>query len=127
MNLLLCFVMFIDATGFFIVPQTCRGSTTSPNEDNPSSRSNDSAENDTTLNFSNKNDNGDELMNNPTFSLELLAVVVSLFFVATVALVGGDKLFVTAPPGSPLTERVVIDADALLSEEFDRVSSSVKF
>ncbi len=61
----------------------------------------------------------------PSYTLELLAVAVSLFFVATVALTG-DKLIVT-PPESSSVERVVIDAEALLQAEFDRVSSSVEF
>ena len=55
-------------------------------------------------------------------SLELLAIAVSIFFVATVTL-GGDKLFAAPQP----VPRVIIDADAVLREDFERVSNSVEF
>lgn len=54
--------------------------------------------------------------------VEIVAVLVSLFFVAVVALLG-DQLFAT-PPVSPTT---IIDADALLRDEFRQVPSSVEF
>ncbi len=59
-------------------------------------------------------------------SLEILAISVALFFVAAVAFVGGDKLFATPPPTTG-TPRVVIDADAVLREDFEKSSSSVIF
>ena len=70
--------------------------------------------------WSSPNDNNNEKDPFLSYSLEWLALTVSLFFVATVFLVGGDKLLVTPPPSS---ERTVIDADELLRNEFDRVSS----
>ena len=59
-------------------------------------------------------------------SLEILAISVALFFVAIVAFVGGDKLFAT-PPSTNGTPQVVIDADAVLREDFEKSSSSVIF
>jgi hypothetical protein len=57
-------------------------------------------------------------------SLEVLALAVSLFFAASVMLTG-DALLPAAPPTSkPL---VVIDADALLREDFQREGSSVEY
>mmetsp|Transcript_33684 Transcript_33684/g.41283 ORF Transcript_33684/g.41283 Transcript_33684/m.41283 type:complete len:142 (-) Transcript_33684:298-723(-) len=55
----------------------------------------------------------------PRGSIEALALGVSLFFAATVAIVGSD-LFATAPSppaGQPVQ---VIDADALLRDDFER-------
>ena len=61
-------------------------------------------------------------------SLEILALSVALFFVASVAFVGGDKLFATPPLstsfGSP---RVIIDPDAVLREDFEKSSTAVLF
>jgi hypothetical protein len=57
--------------------------------------------------------------------LEALAVAVALFFVGTVAAVGGDALFAT--PLSPTSPGVIIDADATLRDDFERSSSSVLF
>jgi hypothetical protein len=58
-------------------------------------------------------------------SLELLALAVSIFFIATVAL-SGDNLFAT-PPTSSESSRVNIDADAVLRDDFERSPSSVQF
>ena len=72
----------------------------------------------------NDNDNsGADTTNNNSSYLEVLALSVALFFVATVAVVGGDQLFATPSTTMP---RVVIDADAVLREDFER-SSSVLF
>lgn len=54
--------------------------------------------------------------------VEIVAVLVSLFFVAVVVLLG-DQLFAT-PPVSPTA---IVDADALLRDEFRQVPSSVEF
>ena len=61
----------------------------------------------------------------PRGSLELLALAVSLFFVATVA-VEGDRLFASAPASTSQT-RVTIDPDSVLKEDFERSMSSVQF
>lgn len=57
-------------------------------------------------------------------SLEILALVVSAFFVATVSLSNG-ALF-ASPPTTP-RNRVVLDADEILKQDFNRDSSSVTF
>ena len=59
-------------------------------------------------------------------SLEILALSVSAFFVATLLFVGGDKLFAAAPT-APSSPRVVIDADAVLREDFEKSSTTVLF
>lgn len=78
-------------------------------------------------------DNGNNI--NPSeekrfrYSLELLAIAVSLFFVVTVYIVG-DRLFVIAPPitsEATAPQRKLIDADALLQDEFNNIPSSVPF
>jgi hypothetical protein len=64
-----------------------------------------------------------EIRLGPLGSLEVLAIVTSLFFVVTVALTG-DILF-AAPPES--TPRVILDADELLQSDFRRIETSVPF
>lgn len=59
-------------------------------------------------------------------SLEILALSVSAFFVATLLFVGGDKLFAASPTTSS-SPRVVIDADAVLREDFEKSSTTVLF
>ncbi|CAB9526860.1 expressed unknown protein [Seminavis robusta] len=63
-----------------------------------------------------------ELRIGPFGSLEILAVAVSLFFVASVA-VYGDALF--AKPASNMP--VVVDANEVLQSDFVRIESSVPF
>jgi hypothetical protein len=77
--------------------------------------------------FSSSSPNGNNNEPPPVFSgsLELLALAVSLFFIATVAL-AGDNLFAT-PPTSSESSRVIIDADAVLRDDFERLPSSVQF
>ena len=75
--------------------------------------------------LSTEDNNNDNNSNNaPSFvgSLELLALVVSMFFIATVSL-GGDKIFAAPQPVTSL----VIDADAVLREDFERVLNSADF
>jgi hypothetical protein len=67
------------------------------------------------------------------YSLEILSVIVSIFFVVTV-FVWGDRFVVSIPTdGSEQTQlqqrqqRIIIDADALLKEEFEKLPSSVEF
>jgi len=57
-------------------------------------------------------------------SLEILALVVSAFFVATVAFSDGA---IFAPPATTTAPRVVLDADEILKQDFARDSSSVRF
>mmetsp|Transcript_7920 Transcript_7920/g.11471 ORF Transcript_7920/g.11471 Transcript_7920/m.11471 type:complete len:133 (+) Transcript_7920:100-498(+) len=54
--------------------------------------------------------------------VEVMAVLVSIFFVIVVTLLG-DQLFAT--PST--TSAVIIDADAMLRNDFRQVSSSVEF
>jgi hypothetical protein len=68
-----------------------------------------------------------------SYSLEILTVVVSLVFVATVALFG-EKFVVSvrkdpSSPSSSIRQSTTkwIDADSLLREEFQKVPSSVEF
>ena len=58
-------------------------------------------------------------------SLEILALSVTVFFFATIVFVGGDKLFATPSPTT--SSRVVIDADAILREDFEKSSTTVLF
>lgn len=59
---------------------------------------------------------------NPLYSLEALALAVSLFFVAVTTVLGGD-LFATSHAPMPPS----VDADALLEQDFLRDETSVKF
>jgi hypothetical protein len=66
------------------------------------------------------------------YSLELLSVLVSLVFVATVLFWGDRFVVVLSPPTMPSLatmqkQRVVIDPEALLKEEFARLPTSVTF
>mmetsp|Transcript_8724 Transcript_8724/g.26110 ORF Transcript_8724/g.26110 Transcript_8724/m.26110 type:complete len:205 (-) Transcript_8724:630-1244(-) len=58
-------------------------------------------------------------------SLDFLALAVGLFFLVTAVLSGGS-LFATSPSSTASSSRVV-DADALLREDFDRAGMSVYF
>jgi hypothetical protein len=57
-------------------------------------------------------------------NLEILAILVSAFFAATVALSGGT-IFANAPAAP--SARIVLDADELLRQDFARDESSVRF
>ena len=60
-------------------------------------------------------------------SLELMAVAVSIFFIATVA-IEGDNLFATPSTiQSGSSSRTIIDPDAVLRQDFERVPTSVEF
>lgn len=60
-------------------------------------------------------------------SLELMAVAVSLFFIATVA-IEGDNLFATpSTMQSGSSSRTIIDPDAVLRQDFERLPTSVEF
>jgi hypothetical protein len=59
-------------------------------------------------------------------SLEILALIVSAFFVATVSLSNG-ALFATPPPTATTRTRIVLDADEILRQDFARDTSSVNF
>ncbi|KAG7345044.1 hypothetical protein IV203_032575 [Nitzschia inconspicua] len=66
-----------------------------------------------------------------SYSLEILTVVVSLLFVAMVTIFG-DKFVVTGNnsvlnTSSSFQPTKIIDADALLREEFQNLPSSVEF
>ena len=65
-----------------------------------------------------------ELRFGPLGSLDLLVIAVSLFFVATVAIVGKDALLAT-----PTTEtlQIKVDADQILQSDFLRNENSVPF
>ena len=60
-------------------------------------------------------------------SLELMAVAVSIFFIATVA-IEGDNLFATpSTMQSGSSSRTIIDPDAVLRQDFERLPTSVEF
>lgn len=59
-------------------------------------------------------------------SIEVLALIVSAFFVATASLSNG-ALFATPPPTATTRTRIVLDADEILRHDFARDSSSVNF
>ena len=60
-------------------------------------------------------------------SLEGLALAISLFFVVTVAATGGSLYASNAniSTGSAVSQRVILDPDTLLKEDFARDGSSV--
>jgi hypothetical protein len=58
-------------------------------------------------------------------SLEILAIVVSAFFVATVIL--SDGALFASPSKTSSTSRVVLDANEILQQDFSRDASSVIF
>ena len=75
----------------------------------------------------NNNDNSNvpkELRVGPLGSLEALAIVTSLFFVATV-FGTGDALFAT--PTGTTTPRPMVDAEQVLQQDFQRMETSVQF
>ena len=60
-------------------------------------------------------------------SLELMAVAVSLFYITTVA-IEGDNLFATpSTMQSGSSSRTIIDPDAVLRQDFERLPTSVEF
>jgi hypothetical protein len=64
-------------------------------------------------------------------SLEIVAALVSMLFILTVFL-WGDRFVVSVPSSVSSSSqqqqnRIIIDADALLKEEFERLPSSVEF
>lgn len=65
-----------------------------------------------------------ELRFGPFGSLEVLAIVVALFFAATVFVVGGDTLFVT---GTSAAIPPTVNADEILRQDFVRMDTSVAF
>ena len=67
-----------------------------------------------------------ELRFGPFGSLDVLVIAVSLFFVATVALVGKDALLAT-PTTETLQQIKVVDADEVLRSDFLRNENSVPF
>ena len=66
-----------------------------------------------------------ELRFGPFGSLDILVIAVSLFFVATVALVGKDVLLAT--PTTTETLQIKVDADQILQSDFLRNENSVPF
>jgi hypothetical protein len=66
-----------------------------------------------------------ELRFGPLGSLEVLAILVSVFFVGTVALYG-DALFATPTMDSTNTGKI-LDADEILQSDFNRLDTSVPF
>ena len=65
-----------------------------------------------------------ELRLGPLGSLEVLAIVVALFFAVTVFAVGGDTLFVT---GTSAAIPSTVNADEILRQDFVRMETSVAF
>jgi hypothetical protein len=65
-----------------------------------------------------------ELQFGPFGSLQVLALVVSLFFSATVFF-AGDLLFAT--PSKDASKVPILDADEVLQKDFARIDSSVPF
>lgn len=65
-----------------------------------------------------------ELRVGPLGSLEVLAIVMSVFFVATVFF-AGDVLFAT--PTETASSRILLDADEVLQSDFRRIETSVDF